>query len=73
MKYCQQCGVLYSGELPACPKCNALLTDYDPPPGPEADKSVRTRQWIGICLGIPALIAFLYLMAWLFLRLSGQA
>ncbi len=66
MKYCKKCGVLYSSVLEQCPKCNTLLAEHEEPPGPEAPKSVRVRQWIGICLGIPALIVFLYLfLGWM--------
>ena len=60
MKYCKKCGVLYSGLLEQCPKCNTLLLDYVEPPAPEASKDTKVRQWIAICVGIPALIGILY-------------
>ena len=60
MKYCKKCGVLYSSLLEQCPKCNTALAEHEEPPAPEADKRVRTRQWIALCIGIPALIAFLF-------------
>jgi len=70
MKYCKTCGVLYSGLLEQCPKCNALLTEYQEPPAQEAPKKVLVRQWIGICIGVPALIAVLYYTIRLMVSLS---
>lgn len=70
MKYCKKCGVLYSGLLVQCPKCNTALEEYQEPAAPEAPKEVKTRQWIAICIGIPALIGFMYLMASILARLS---
>lgn len=60
MRYCKKCGVLYSGLLEQCPKCNTLLAGHEDPPAPQAPKGVRARHWAGICLGVPALILFLY-------------
>ncbi len=63
MKYCKKCGVLYSSLLPQCPKCNTAIAEHDraeQPEAPEAPKATRIRQWIGIVVGIPALIFFLY-------------
>lgn len=69
MKYCKTCGVLYSGLLEQCPKCNATLAAHEEPPAPEAPKKVRLRQWIALCIGIPALIGVLYLViGWLVSR-----
>ena len=66
MKYCKKCGVLYSDLLEQCPKCNAVLNDHEEPPAPEAPREVKVRQWIMICVGIPAFIGLLYLViGWL--------
>lgn len=66
MKYCKKCGVLYSGLLESCPKCNALLEEHIPEeaPPPEASKKTKIKQWIGICIGIPALVALLYIIGY---------
>lgn len=63
MRYCKKCGVLYSGLLPQCPKCNPALAAHEAEPkqeAPEAPRAVKVRQWIAIGLGVPALIFFLY-------------
>ena len=66
MKYCKKCGVLYSDLLDVCPKCGVETEDPNALPPKEAPKSVRVRQWIGIIIGIPALIAVLYAaIAWM--------
>ena len=59
MKYCKKCGVLYSSELPCCPKCNPALEEL-PKDAPPADRRVVRRQWIALLIGIPALILVLY-------------
>lgn len=66
MKYCKKCGVLYSGLLERCPKCNAVLEEHreDQAPAPEAPRETKVKQWIGICIGIPAMIALFYLLAY---------
>ncbi len=71
MKYCKRCGVLYSDANACCPKCNAALTEYEPPEAPAADKRVRIKQWIALCLGIPLTIAVFYLFFWL-MRSAAQ-
>ena len=62
--------MLYSGLLEQCPKCNALLAEHEEPPAQEAPKNVRVRQWIGLCIGVPALIAVLYYTIRLLVSLS---
>ena len=67
MRYCKKCGVLYSNLLEQCPQCNTALSEYEEPPAPEAPKSVKIRQWIAICIGVPALIGLLYaVIGWLY-------
>lgn len=72
MKYCKKCGVLYDGSLPQCPKCNSLLIEHEEPPAPEASKETKAKQWIGIVIGIPALVGFLYLLIWVVFKMAGQ-
>jgi uncharacterized membrane protein YvbJ len=72
MKYCKKCGVLYSGLLRACPKCGVPLTDEAAEPPKEPTRSVRVRQWIGICVGIPSLVGVLYLVIYYLSVLSGR-
>ncbi|MEG1523708.1 MAG: hypothetical protein RRZ24_04820 [Clostridia bacterium] len=72
MKYCKKCGVLYDGSLPQCPKCNDLLAEYEEPPAPEASRQIKIRQWIGIIIGIPALIGVIYFVLWGVAKLSGR-
>ena len=55
MKYCKKCHILYSSELPCCPKCNPAL--------------VR-RQWLWLCIGIPLFILLLYAVAYI-MKLLG--
>ncbi len=72
MKYCKKCGVLYSDLLSACPKCGVTLEDENAEPPKEATKKERVRQWIGICIGIPALVGILYLVIYYLSVLSGH-
>lgn len=72
MKYCKQCGVLYSSILEVCPKCGAEL--YKPKEGelPEATPGQKRRQWISLIIGIPAFIAFIYMIALVFKQLGAS-
>ena len=62
MKYCKKCGVLYSDLNACCPKCNGALEEHEESPAPEAEPRTRRRQWIALCVGIPAMIAVFYLL-----------
>lgn len=65
MKYCQRCGVLYDRKMDACPKCSIQRSAEPETTAQEpriAPRSVRIRQWIGICVGIPLLVATLYIV-----------
>lgn len=62
MKYCKKCGVLYSGLLEVCPKCNAALENPPEEAPREATTQEKRRQWLFLVIGIPALIAFFYLI-----------
>lgn len=72
MKYCKKCGVLYSDLLSACPKCGVTLEDSNAAPPKEPSRRVLIRQWIGICIGIPALVGILYLVIYYLSVLSGH-
>lgn len=71
MRYCKRCGVLYAEGNACCPKCNAALDAMEQPKPPAAEKRVRVRQWIALCVGIPAMIAVFYLFFWL-IRSAAQ-
>jgi len=71
MKYCKKCGTLYSGLLNACPKCGSSEAP-EPAPAPEAPKRVKVRQWIALCVGIPAFVGVMYLVIWCLKTLSGR-
>ncbi|HRX57492.1 MAG TPA: hypothetical protein P5075_01855 [Eubacteriales bacterium] len=71
MKYCKKCGVLYSDLLSACPKCGGSEAP-EPEPAKEAPKRVKVRQWIALCVGIPAFVGVMYLVIWCLKTLSGR-
>ncbi|MDO4543729.1 MAG: hypothetical protein Q4C01_04165 [Clostridia bacterium] len=58
MKYCKKCGVLYSTDV--CPKCGII----DPPPSEpiEAEPKQVRKNWIALVIGVPLMIAFIYLV-----------
>lgn len=68
MKFCKTCGTLYTDSLGVCPKCNAAAAaraaEQAKEPVAPVDAAQRKRQWIAICLGVPCLILFLYLVIW---------
>lgn len=72
MKYCKKCGVLYDSSLPSCPKCNPELLKYQDSiqNAPKADKDTIKKQWIGLCIGIPAFIGIIYLVIYLIKSLN---
>lgn len=53
MKYCKQCGVLYTTDV--CPKCGVATPDEQEPAPPAEPKTVR-NQWIVLIVAIPAAI-----------------
>ena len=53
MKYCKQCGVLYTTNV--CPKCGVAVPDEQEPAAPAEPKTVR-RQWIALLVAIPTAI-----------------
>ena len=53
MKYCKQCGVLYTTDV--CPKCGVAIPDEQTPAAPAESKTVR-KQWIALLIAIPAAI-----------------
>lgn len=70
MKYCRKCHILYSSYAAACPKCGAVLqsnAEAEPPP---AEKKTVRRDWLWLVIGIPLLIAVMYLAVYL-IKLSA--
>lgn len=53
MKYCKQCGVLYTTDV--CPKCGVAVPE-DSPSAEPAEKGTVRRQWIALLIAIPAAI-----------------
>ena len=64
MRYCKKCHILYSSFADACPKCGALR-QKQAEPAPEEDGRAVRRDWLWLVLGIPALIAVMYLIVYL--------
>ncbi len=62
MKYCKKCGVLYTTDV--CPKCGVVAPADSPESEPANPQTVR-RQWIALCIAIPA--AILLIMGVLYL------
>ena len=62
MKYCKQCGVLYTTDV--CPKCGVTVPDDREPAPPAEPKTVR-KQWIALLVAIPT--AILLIMGVLYL------
>ena len=69
MKYCKNCGVLYSTDV--CPKCGII------PPNPQeteqepADPRMVRHQWIALLIGIPAFIGAIMLIVYLFRTITA--
>ena len=57
--------MLYAEANACCPRCNAIPDESAPEKAPTADRSVRARQWLALCVGIPAMIGAFYLFFWL--------
>ena len=53
MKYCKQCGVLYTTDV--CPKCGVVVPDDKSSAAPAEPKTVR-KQWFALLIAIPAAI-----------------
>ena len=69
--FCKTCGSYYTKSLGVCPKCNAAekLQEYQQSEansfsGEPRERLLR-RRWITLIIGIPGLIAFLYLMSYI--------
>lgn len=63
MKYCKNCHILYSGFAAACPKCGALTEKPEGTEEQPAGKRSACRDWLWLIIGIPVLIAVIYVMA----------
>lgn len=70
MKYCKNCGVLYSTEV--CPKCGIEMPKEPETPREmtEEDKKKQKKDWIALLIGIPAFIGIIYLVIWLYTSLT---
>lgn len=72
LRFCKQCGTVYDEKVGGCPKCMTAkevdaLRDktYMPPPTEMTKEEIaakRRKDWIQICIGVPALIGIIYLM-----------
>ncbi|MDL2235551.1 hypothetical protein LJC07_05265 [Christensenellaceae bacterium OttesenSCG-928-L17] len=76
MPFCKQCGSYYTKSLGVCPRCNAgekmeeylqaqALDDAAREAESEPKSNMLRRRWVSLIIGVPALIAFLYLMAYI--------
>lgn len=64
MKYCKKCHILYSSFAAACPKCGAVRKAPESENAVNDEKQAR-RDWLWLVIGIPALIAVMYLIVYL--------
>lgn len=72
---CKKCGTLYNAKEGPCPKCSTepLMEQEQAQAemsGEEA-KRLRKKAWIQLVIGIPALIGFIYLLAYLYKLIKG--
>jgi len=75
MKFCKKCGTLYGRSLDVCPKCNAAQLAEEATAAEisqsAAAESMVKKQWIGILVGVPAFIIFIYFIIWCFKMLTA--
>lgn len=76
LKFCKQCGTLYTTSLGVCPKCGTKeaeerAREAEIASAPAEKGSVR-RDWLFIVIGVPLFIAFLYAAVWLFRLLTAR-
>lgn len=67
MKHCKSCGTFYSDAAGVCPRCNASLEQIPDAPKLSGDelKARRKKDWIGVLIGVPALIGLIYVLYFL--------
>ena len=65
MKYCRRCHILYSGYAAACPKCGVAPVKKEQRQGEPGDVRIVGRDWLWLVIGIPVLIAVIYLAVYL--------
>jgi len=74
MRFCKECGTPYTKALGVCPKCNAKAVQEEAGKTrtltEEEAKVERKRSWIGITIGVPGLIGFIYVMYYIMKILS---
>lgn len=73
-KFCKKCGTLYNEADGECPRCtDKVLTDeglrdavYDTHMSEEEAEQKRRKDWKRLILGVPAFIAFIYAIFFLY-------
>ena len=66
MRYCRNCHILYSSFADACPKCGVRPVKRTEAEAQEqADPRAARRDWLWLVIGIPVLIAVIYLAVYL--------
>ena len=70
MRYCKRCRMLYSSFAAACPRCGVAPAKKAGQQAESDPKTVR-RDWIWLAIGIPLLIAVMYLAVYL-VRIAGN-
>ncbi len=75
MPFCKTCGTYFPKSLGVCPTCNAheVLHTQDEPPAlaPEEQKKFLLRRWLSICVLVPGLIGFIYLIYYIMFQLKS--
>lgn len=69
MKYCKNCGVLYTTDV--CPKCGIIPPEPQETEQKPADARAVRRQWIALLIGIPAFIGAIMLIVYLFRTITA--
>lgn len=73
-KFCKKCGTLYNESDGECPRCaDRRLTDegmrdtvYDTRMSEEDIEKKRKKDWKYLIIGVPAFIAFIYVIFFLY-------
>ncbi|MEA5058538.1 hypothetical protein SDC9_189173 [bioreactor metagenome] len=79
MKFCKACGTIYDPHAGPCPKCaerellenRAEALAYDETMPEEAVRKARTKAWVQIIIGVPAMIGIFYLVFYLAKQLQA--
>lgn len=69
MKFCKNCGCLYTTDV--CPKCGITMPDApEERELTEEEQKQKKRNWIGILIGFPAFIGFIYLIIYIYTHIK---